>query len=296
MKCNSLYRPWQRVALAAFFTLLVPAGYALDDDSRRIEQSVSDVKDSASTEIVKSPNDKSEYRYLKLDNGVKVVLVSYPETETAGVAIAVNAGSNQDPNEWPGLAHLLEHTLFLGSEKYPDPSDFQSYIQDHSGDHNAWTASRSTVYHFSINQNYLYPALDRLSQFFIAPRLDAEWVDKERHAVDSEFQIYRQNDAWRRELVEQATMNQEHPASRFTVGTLDTLKDHDGLVLQQALRDFHQQWYVSENLAVVLVSSHSLDEMAGEVTKLLGKIPQKAAPHAAALEELYRCGQINECA
>ena len=229
-------------------------------------------------EIIKSPSDKSEYRYLKLDNGIKVVLVSYPDTELASAAITINAGSNQEPDEWPGLAHLLEHTLFLGSEKYPDPNSFDAYIEKHGGEDNAWTGQEETAYYFSIHQNYLFSALDRLSQFFIAPRLDANWIDKERHAVDSEYQIYRQDEYWQYRMVQQATMNQNHPSSRFSIGSLDTLKDHDGLSLQKALRNFHQQWYVSENMAIVLVSSFSLDEMAYQVNQLLGSIPQQAPP------------------
>ncbi len=276
MKRNPLYS----LALVIVFAAQSMASYCLSVPA-------AETADSPDRTIIKSPNDKREYRYTVLDNGIRAVLVSYPQSDTASVAIAVNAGSNENPDEWPGLAHLLEHTLFLGSGKYPDPDDFHAFIQNHGGDHNAWTSAEETVYFFSINQSHLAPALDRLSQFFIAPRLDTEWVDKERHAVDSEFQIYRQNDQWRELMVEQATMNQDHPQSRFSIGTLDTLKDHDGLKLQNALRDFHKTWYVSENIALVLVSSDPLEDMANQVKEMLGGIPTKPAPTRPTPPDVY---------
>ena len=288
MKRNSLLRRISITALATAFILSVGITYGLsiantNPDTGSVTMDM--------VEIVKSPSDKSEYRYLELDNGIKVVLVSYPETEMASAAIAVNAGSSQEPDEWPGLAHLLEHTLFLGSEKYPDPSSFDAYIHEHGGGDNAWTGADETVYYFSINQNYLFPALDRLSQFFIAPQLDASWIDKERHAVDSEYQIYRQDEFWQKMLVQQATINQNHPTSRFSIGTLDTLQDHDDLSLQAALREFHQQWYVSENMAIVLVSSFSLDEMTKQVNQLLGDIPRKTSPERAPEQLIYTANE-----
>ena len=35
----------------------------------------------------------------------------------AAVAVSVGVGSFSDPAELPGLAHFLEHMLFMGSEK-----------------------------------------------------------------------------------------------------------------------------------------------------------------------------------
>ena len=73
----------------------------------------------------------------------------------------VNVGSFWDPPEYPGLAHFLEHLLFMGSEKYPDEAEYRAFMSEHSGFGNAYTAKENTVFFFSINADFLQPALDR---------------------------------------------------------------------------------------------------------------------------------------
>ena len=67
--------------------------------------------------ITKSPSDRRQYLGLKLPNNLKVLLVSDPETDLSAVSLTVHVGSMCDPWDRQGLAHLLEHLLFMGSEK-----------------------------------------------------------------------------------------------------------------------------------------------------------------------------------
>lgn len=70
--------------------------------------------------ITKSPEDDRQYRGMELANGMKVLLVSDPSTERSAASMSVGVGHMSDPDEVPGLAHFLEHMLFLGTEKYPN--------------------------------------------------------------------------------------------------------------------------------------------------------------------------------
>ena len=67
--------------------------------------------------IIKSIGDKRDYKAFILDNGLKVLLVSDPETDKSAAALDVNVGFMCDPREVQGLAHFLEHMLFLGTKK-----------------------------------------------------------------------------------------------------------------------------------------------------------------------------------
>ena len=67
--------------------------------------------------IKKSQIDKREYRGVILKNGLRVMLISDENTNRSAVCLDVNVGSWSDPPELPGLAHYLEHMLFLGTEK-----------------------------------------------------------------------------------------------------------------------------------------------------------------------------------
>lgn len=72
----------------------------------------------------KASEDTREYRGIQLPNGLKAILISDPTTDKAGAALDVHVGHLSDPWEVPGLAHFLEHMLFLGTEKYPDENEY----------------------------------------------------------------------------------------------------------------------------------------------------------------------------
>ena len=67
--------------------------------------------------IKKSDSNTWSYRGLELENGILCVLISYPGIDKAAAALDVRIGSFADPNEMPGIAHFLEHMLFMGSTK-----------------------------------------------------------------------------------------------------------------------------------------------------------------------------------
>ena len=49
------------------------------------------------------------------------------------MSLSVGVGSLKDPSEYNGIAHLLEHMLFLGTEKYPDPAEYKTYLASQGG-------------------------------------------------------------------------------------------------------------------------------------------------------------------
>ena len=133
-----------------------------------------------------APNDEAAYRTLVLDNGLRVILLSDPKLNKSSASLAVGVGSYSDPANRQGLAHFLEHMLFLGTDKYPDAAEYERFVTEHGGSRNAYTAFEETNYFFDINPQFLPEALDRFAQFFIAPRFDAQYVERERNAFNSE--------------------------------------------------------------------------------------------------------------
>lgn len=133
------------------------------------------IKSANPIQIRKPITDQRHYEYRELGNGLKTILISDPSAEESAAAIAVEAGSFAEPNEFPGLAHYLEHILFLGTKKYPIIDDFFQFIEKHGGSPNAYTADLRTVYYFDILPEYLEEGMDRLADFFIEPLFDPNY-------------------------------------------------------------------------------------------------------------------------
>ena len=126
------------------------------------------------TALEKHPDDKSLSRTLTLPNGLKVLLISDPGFNKSAASMDVQVGSASDPRDRQGLAHFLEHMLFLGTEKYPNSDDYGKFLQTNGGHSNAFTSDENTNYHFEVRHEAFEGALDRFAQFFIAPLFTAE--------------------------------------------------------------------------------------------------------------------------
>lgn len=227
---------------------------------------------SQSGQIIQSPNDRNQYLAFDLDNGLKVVVISDPGADKAAASLEVGVGSGDDPRHTQGLAHFLEHMLFLGTDKYPEAGEYQAYISQHGGSHNAFTAHDRTNYFFDIDQSKLEPALDRFSRFFIAPLFTPEYVDRERNAVHSEYQSKLKEDSRRSYAVMREAINPEHPLTTFAVGSLDTLKDNDQGSLIENLKRFYSKHYQAPNMSLVILGRQPVEQLRAMVEQRFSPI------------------------
>ena len=69
--------------------------------------------------------EQRSYRRFLLPNGLKILLVADPTVRKAAASLTVGVGAMSDPEMHQGLAHYLEHMLFLGTEKYPEAGEYQ---------------------------------------------------------------------------------------------------------------------------------------------------------------------------
>lgn len=231
---------------------------------------------SDNTSIHQSPNDPRDYRTLTLKNGMQVVLISDPSIEVAGASLSVGVGSYQNPKEIPGLAHYLEHMLFLGTEKYPEPNSFQAFVQQNAGYSNAYTSTDHTNYFFQVNQSVLDEALDRYSDYFKSPTFDPQYSNKERHAVDSEWSMGRTQDGRIINRLRGVTANPNHPAYQMSVGNLETLTDQPGMPLYESMLEFYNRYYSADLMNLVIFGKQPIEQLQALAQKHFSSIENKS--------------------
>ncbi len=234
--------------------------------------------------VVKSANDTRDYAYEVLPNGFKLLVISDKKAQRAAAAVDVGVGSASDPDAFLGLAHFLEHMLFLGTDQYPDPDDYINYISDHGGNHNAFTAFDHTNYFFDIDPKHLHEGLKRFSRFFVAPTFAEAYVQRERNAVDSEYQAKLREDGWRNmESLKQA-VNRKHPYSRFSIGRLDTLPAE---TVRPALLDFYQRYYSADRMSAIITGREDSATLLQWGRELFADVPKRAPVDLAIKEKLF---------
>lgn len=208
---------------------------------------------------------------IRLDNGLEAYLVSDPSAETSAAALAVHVGSWSDPEEFPGMAHFLEHMLFMGTKAHPNENAFSQYVSDHGGSNNAYTSLDRTVYMFSINNDAFAQGLDLFAHFFIDPLFKTSEVGRELHAVDQEHSKNIQDDFRRKWMIFKETGNQNHPNKTFSTGNAATLGD----IPREALVEWYQQYYSASLMHLVIYSPLPLDTLIELTVKDFAAVPDR---------------------
>ena len=254
--------------------------------------------------------DDRSYRVVELPNKLEALLVHDPKTDKASASVNVNVGSFSDADNMPGMAHAVEHLLFMGTKKYPVENDYNQYLTAHSGYSNAYTAATETNYFFEVAASSgdsnadttlegdskpatngvstngfsispLYGALDRFSQFFISPLFLASTLDRELRAVDSENKKNLQSDAWRLSQLNKSLSSNKHPYHHFSTGNLETLRDEPrkrGVDIRQEFIDFHHRNYSANRMKLVVLGRESLDALEAWVADLFAGVHNKDLP------------------
>lgn len=208
--------------------------------------------------VVKSKSDKRIYKFIKLENKLRCLLIQDDEADKSAAAMDVNVGCALDSKEFFGTAHFLEHMLFMGSEKYPNENEYSDYIKNKGGYSNAFTSLTDTNYHFEVSNEGFEKALDMFAQFFICPLLTDEQAEREMNAVDSEFNMSQQSDVWRKFMMLQHLSHPDSSLHRFNCGNLKSLKKEG---IRQTLLDFHKKWYSANIMNLVVSGKHTIDQL-----------------------------------
>ncbi|KAF2171129.1 hypothetical protein M409DRAFT_19100 [Zasmidium cellare ATCC 36951] len=249
--------------------------------------------------------DNRTYRVIRLPNQLEALLVHDADTDQASAAMDVHVGSMSDPEEMQGMAHAVEHLLFMGTEKYPGENDYNSYLTKFGGHSNAFTAPTSTNYYFELSASSksnspnsstnaseaslpiakgeapLYGALDRFAQFFVKPLFLEDTLDRELRAVDSENKKNLQSDTWRLMQLNKSLSSKNHPFHLFSTGNYKLLHDDPiarGVKIREEFMKFYEKHYSANRMRLVVLGREGLDELQDWVEELFSPIQNKNLP------------------
>jgi secreted Zn-dependent insulinase-like peptidase len=181
----------------------------------------------------------------------------------------------------PGLAHFLEHALFLGNSRFPGESAWGKYVAAAGGSSNAYTSQALTNYFFSVDAPQARATALRFGAFFSSPLLDAEALTREVLAVDSEHAKNLRSDAWREWQLLKSTAKPGSPLAAFSTGNRDTLRGGANGT-RAALGAFFAAHYAAPHMAAALSGPQSLPELEEIARAAFGGV--RDAPSTAAKE------------
>ena len=222
--------------------------------------------------IIKPQFDKREFVGGRLENNIRYSFIHDKSLEKSFISVCINVGSYSNPKCFDGLAHFLEHMLFMGSRKYPEENHYSKRLNELGGYSNAYTDTLETVYYLNVFNNGLEEIIDIFAQFFIEPLFAKDSVTREINAVDSEHQKNINSDAWRRHQFILNLANNSSPINTFICGSNQTLNKSD---IREQVIDFYEKYYTSDNISICIASSLDTETLYYIINETFGKIPKK---------------------
>ncbi|WP_416192301.1 pitrilysin [Neisseria sp. CCUG12390] len=238
--------------------------------------------------INKAPKDKAGYRAVELANGMTVLLISDPDANKSIMAAALPIGSKDDPVNQKGMAHYLEHMIFMGSKRYPEVDGLMAFLQKNGGGTNASTHLMHTAYHFQVNHDAFDEAVARMADALAFPILSPEHSKKELNAVNAELVRAKASDAALMASIGRDTVNPAHPSAKFLHGSRDSLRDKPGSKLHDELVEFHRRYYSANLFKAVLYSNQPMEKLVRLAADTLGSMPNKKVTEPKIDAPLYR--------
>lgn len=207
-----------------------------------------------------------------LANGLRVTLRHVPGLKRSAAVLRVAAGSHDVPLAWPGLAHFLEHLLFLGTERFAAAQGLMPYVQGHGGQVNASTRERTTDFFFELPVRAFSGGLQRLSDMLAQPRMNLDDQLREREVLQAEYVAWSQDPSAQKQFALYEGLPAEHPLRGFHAGNRDSLKV-ELPAFQQTLKDFHQQFYRTGQMTLSLAGPQSLEQLRALAEQFAAALP-----------------------
>ena len=224
--------------------------------------------------IIKPKLDKRLIQGYTLENGMRCIIINDNSLQSSDIYIAVNIGHYADPVEYQGLAHFLEHMLFMGSAKYPDVNYFFNRLKMYGGSANAYTSELNTVYYFNVFNNGLYDMFDIFSRFFIDPLFDKNTLSKEVNAVNEEHLKNINSYAWQLEYFKNLLTDEKSLLQKFGTGSTETLQKDN---IRDIMIEFYKKYYVASNISLCIASSLPVAEIVKLINSTFGNISDTTA-------------------
>lgn len=220
-------------------------------------------------EIIKPKFDNRSINGGRLDNNIKYITINDKLINKTYISVSINTGSYFNPKNYDGLAHFLEHMLFMGSSKYPNENHYFETLNKHGGGSNAYTDHYDTVYFFNVFDNAIEEISDIFCQFFIDPLFSEKSIKKEINAVNNEHLKNINND--NRKLYQFCLdiTNKNAPMNNFTTGSLETLSHDD---VRDKMIEFYKNYYTTDNMSICIASSLPQKNI-DKILKIFNSIP-----------------------
>ena len=231
-----------------------------------------------------------DLRDIKLDNGLRVILVPDHSAPVYSIDVAYNVGSRNEPPGHTGYAHLFEHMMFQGSQNVGKGEHFV-LVLNNGGNMNGTTTEDRTTYFEELPKNQLDLGLFLESDRMRALNITQANLDNQRNAVQEERRQGIDNQPYGRAELDIDSLSYDNFAYKHS--TIGSMADLDVASIDD-VKNFFRIYYAPNNAVLTIVGDFDPDDALARIKKYFGAIPSQPAPPKVDLAEETHYGERSE--
>ncbi|MCD4690272.1 insulinase family protein [bacterium] len=210
---------------------------------------------------------------LTLDNGFRVITYPIDGWPVVATLVSYHAGSLHEPMGCAGIAHLMEHMMFRGTERYPGGA-IDALTAKLGGVNNAMTTTDYAAYYFALpSENWKTP-LEIEADRMVHCRIDREILEVERKIAIEERRMAADDPETMLDEALDGAVFGEHPYARPIMGFVDDIR----ALTADDLRSFYTNRYAPDNASLVVVGGIDVPELHAACNELFAGIKAVRSP------------------
>ena len=213
-------------------------------------------------------------RRRTLPNGLRVLVLPMPHTRAATVSLFCGAGSRYESYDLMGLSHFLEHMLFKGTVRRPDPQEIAEAIERTGGLLNASTGREATVFWAKVASQHLPIAFDILSDIALNPALNPDDIERERGVILEELELYQDTPSDWVHVLMSRLLWPGHPLGEDMGGRPESIMNITRDDLSKHVEDF----YRANNMVLVVAGGVDADDAFAHAEQAFGGLRKGTGP------------------
>jgi len=198
-------------------------------------------------------------------------MIPNQNTSAVTVLVLVKVGSRQETAKINGVSHFIEHMMFKGTKKRPQPTQLSIELESVGADYNAFTSKEYTGYYIKLAADKLELALDILSDMLTGATFNQKDLERERGVILEEINMYEDKPGANVNEIYDALVYRGHSLARKIIGPKSVISK----ITRKDLLDYRQAFYYGANSVVAVAGKVQTDKTLKLIDKYFSKFNSK---------------------
>ncbi len=217
-----------------------------------------------------------------LDNGLRVITIPMEGRRSATIGVWILTGSANEPKEFLGVSHFIEHIVFKGTKNY-SARRIVAEIERKGGSIDAYTAKEETCYHSIMLYDDIDIALKILGEIVCKPAIREEDIELERQVILSEMnEVWDDPGALAQDIFPLLLFG-DSPLGRPIFGSFKTVKQ----ITREQMLLFREKHYLAKNIIIGASGMIDNKQFIEEIEKYFNLSSTELPPRKMAFSSDY---------